>query len=316
MLLLFIAFTLLASAITSNKVILYALSPEYLVGIRMTIAALLLAGYVVIKKKHRFNWEIVKKYIFVLAGIALFTTFFPSNLKAYALAHMPSSKMAFFGTLDPFIAAFYSWVLFKERLTKLKWLGLALGICGMLVLIFTSSPLDEQLRAFAVVSYPELAALAAFFISRFGWIIVQHYLKRGLFDPVQINVITMMIGGLISLIVAFLRERTVIKSLAQISLPVLQLPPLEWLTSEHQLWFFLGYTIVIGNIFGYTTYAYALKRYSATFIALAGFVIPLLVHLFGWLLLNEQLSLSFFIACLITFTGVAVFYLDERRAVS
>ncbi len=40
MLSLFFAFGFLASAISANKVLLYALKPEFLVGIRMTVAGI------------------------------------------------------------------------------------------------------------------------------------------------------------------------------------------------------------------------------------------------------------------------------------
>ena len=76
------------------------------------------------------QWGRIRSYFSLLVLTALFTTFFPSNLKAYALAHMPSSKMAFFGTLDPFVTALYSYAMHKERLTARKWIGMILGVCG------------------------------------------------------------------------------------------------------------------------------------------------------------------------------------------
>ena len=86
---------------------------------------------------------------------------------------MPSSKMAFFGTLDPFVTALYSYAMHKERLTARKWIGMILGFVGMLILIVKTTPLDEQFKAFSVVSYPELAAFWAIVLSRFGWINAQ-----------------------------------------------------------------------------------------------------------------------------------------------
>ena len=312
MVLLFLAYAFLASAISTNKIILYAMAPEFLVGIRMLVAALFLALYSLFQKHHRIIWKHVRHYGPTLITVALFTTFFPSNLKAYALANMPSSKMAFFGTLDPFIAAFYSYFVFGERLTAKKWLGVSLGFAGMLVLIFSSSPLEEQWKAFSVVSYPELAAFWAIVLSRLGWIGAQQLLKKELFGPVQLNILTMTIGGAISLAAALLRHQTAITSLAFAPLTMLKEYPLNMLNSSSQLFGFLSYTIIVGNVLGYTIYAAMLKRYSATFIALTSFSIPLFVHALGWLFLNEQLSASFFLACLITFTGLVLFFFDER----
>ncbi len=105
----------MASAISANKIILYALKPELLVALRMTCAGLLLAAYVYIKPHHRMSWKSLKMYTPLILIVALFTTYFPSNLKAYALAHMPSAKMAFFGTLDPFVTALFSYIFFSKR---------------------------------------------------------------------------------------------------------------------------------------------------------------------------------------------------------
>lgn len=315
MILVLVAFGLLASAISTNKIILYSLAPEFLVAIRMTAAAFILWLYSLVHTKHKLEWNRIGSYFPLLVVTALFTTFFPSNLKAYALAHMASSKMAFFGTLDPFVTALYSYFMHKERLTLRKWLGMVLGLVGMLVLIIKPSPLEEQFKAFSVVSYPELAAFCAIVLSRFGWINAQQLLKKDLFSPIQMNIILMALGGIVSAVAALIRNQTSIVSLSQAPLTLLHTFPLNLAGADMQLFIFLLYTIIVGNVFGYTLYATVLKRYSATFIALTGFSIPIFVHIFGWLFLNEQLSFTFFVSCLITFTGLLVFFYDEKKAV-
>lgn len=311
--LIFLAFSLLASAIIANKVSLYALNPQLLVAIRMSAGALVLAALLYLRTGKLFTWSMVSSWASVVLVIALFTTYFPSNLKAYALAHMPAAKMAFFGTLDPFITALYSYLLFKEKLTIKQWLGILFGFLGMMILIIGTSPLEETF--FGMVSFPEFAALFAMVLSRFGWIQAQQLLKKGLFSPVQLNILLMSFSGVISFVSSYLSDVMTINSLSSISLPVLTLPPLSLLSADGQLGFFLTWTIVVGNVLGYTLYGYALKRYSATFIPLAGFTIPLLVQFLGWLLLGESLSLLFFIACAVTFVGVLLFYQDERARI-
>ncbi len=280
----------------------------------MIVASFFLLLYSYFQPQHRISIALFKRYFSLLCIIALFTTFFPSNLKAYALAHMPSSKMAFFGTLDPFVAALGSYVLYNERLSIQKWLGLGIGFLGMLVLIFTSSPLEQSLRAFSVISYPEIAAFFAIVISRFGWILAQDLLKKNIVGPVQINILTMFMGGLLSLVVAFQRAQTTVIPLTHAPLTILTTPPLSLISPFNQLIGFLLYTIIMGNMLGYTLYAKVLKHYSATFIALSGFSIPLMVHLLGWLFLGEQLSFVFFCACGITFSGLLLFFFDERSS--
>lgn len=311
MFLLFTAFFCLASAFSANKVILFSLSPELLVGLRMTLSSLALAAITTFRGLPLFRWHTIKYTFGWLCVIALFTTFFPANLKAYALANMPSSKMAFFGTLDPFIAALYSYFLFEEKLTRRQWTGIVIGFLGMVILLLGSSPLEEQLHAFGILSWPEIAALLAVIISRWGWIQGQQLLKREHLTPTQFTIGTMALGGFFSLMLAFLRGTTNIISLNRAEFPFLQKVPLSLLSASQQLGLFLAYTIVIGNMIGYTLYAHVLKRYSVTFIALAGFSIPLLVQALGTLFLGEPLSLIFFLAFCVTFCGVLLFSLDE-----
>ncbi len=312
MMLLFLAYVFLASGISANKVILFALSPEFLVGIRMAAASVLLAGYVYAREGYILRWQVLKQFFAGLIIIALCTTFFPSNLKAYALANMPSYKMAYFGTLDPFVAALYSYFWFHERLSWRQWLGIAIGFCGMLILLSSLSPMEEQLKAFAILSYPELAALAAVIISRLGWIQGQQLLKKEHITPLQFNVFTMGVSGILCLAMVLMRGTYTVTPLSFADIPLLSMQPFISLSSMAQLSVFLLYTTLIGNVLGYTLYGYALKRHSATFVALAGFLIPIFVQLIGWTLLGEPLSTLFFIACAVTFMGVALFFYDER----
>ena len=127
------------------------------------------------------------------------------------------------------------------------------------------------------------------------------------------NIILMALGGIVSLGAAVMRHQMTIVSLSQAPLTVLQSFPLNLVGADMQLIIFLLYTIIVGNVFGYTLYATVLKRYSGTFIALTGFSIPIFVHIFGWLFLNEQLSFTFFVSCLITFAGLLVFFYDEKK---
>jgi drug/metabolite transporter (DMT)-like permease len=312
MILLVLSYLFLATGISANKVILFSLSPEFLVGIRMAAASVLLAGYISIRQGKLFEWPLLRKFFAGLVIIALCTTFFPSNLKAFALAHMPSYKMAYFGTLDPLVAALYSYVWFRERLSWRQWLGMAIGFLGMVILISSSTPFEDQLKAFSIISYPELAACLAMVISRLGWIQAQQFLRKEHMTPLQFNVFTMGISGLLSLAVVYVRQTYTIESLNVAHIPLLHLQPFVSMSSMVQLGTLLGYTTLVGNILGYTLYGYALKRYSATLISLAGFLIPLLVQCIGWLALGEPLSPLFFLACSVTFMGVALFFYDER----
>ena len=94
---LFFGFALLASAITTNKIILsYAIQPTFFVALRMLAASLCLLSYSYLRSTT-FRFANIKKDLFTVARIAFLTTALPSMLKAYALQNLASSKAAFLG---------------------------------------------------------------------------------------------------------------------------------------------------------------------------------------------------------------------------
>lgn len=294
MVLLFLCFALLASAITANKLILAFLPPMLFVGIRMVCAGILLFIFNY-HRSHRLRLSYLKQDLGKIVLLSAITTFIPSLLKAYALKYLLSSIAAFLGSFDPFFTAFYAYFMFQERLTFKKLLGLLLGFSGIMFLLISNCSLAIFFGGISCASYPELAALGAAAISRLGWMNVQGMLKRERYTPAEINSLLMIFGGVLALIGSWLNESYLEINLSQpITLTLL-----------------LAYTVIIGNVIAYTLYAYLLKHYSATLVALTGFSVPLFVTLYGYLFLGEPVTIYYFGALAITFCGLLLFYQQE-----
>lgn len=289
----FFVFSLIASAITSNKLLLNYFPPIFFVGTRMLVAGIIL---LIISKTRKNNITLnsIKQNFIALSIITICTTFLPALFKSYALKYMPSYKATFFGSLDPFITAIYAYLLWSEKLSFKKVIGIIFGIMGTLIMILNNSEAGI-FSSFLNISLPEIAAFLAIAIGRYGWILVQSMLKKHIYLPREINAITMTGSGVISLITSFFLENnqlTFIKSLPE-NVPV-----------------FLGlmsYTIIIGNVISLTLYAHLLKKYQSTTISLAGFSIPLFVQLFGFIYLSEPISYTFMISLALTFSGFLIF---------
>lgn len=308
-------FGLMASAISANKILLYTFGPSLLVGIRMFFAGSFLVFFNYLRNKN-LSWQKVKEHSLLLIFIAAFTTLIPSTLKAYGLKNLVSSKSAFFGVLDPFFASIFAYFLFGEKLTLNKFFGVLLGCIGTLILI--SGNESCSLENFFCFSWAELAALTGVITSRFGWMIAQKSLKKELFSPTQMNTITMLISAFLSPLVAYLTGEKFWYSITHASLfgapfNILYEFPFSNIGLNGSLLFFIFYTVVIGNIFAYNLYAHVLKKHSAVFVALASFSIPLYVHFFGCLFLSESFSWNFILSCFVTFIGLLIFFLDERK---
>lgn len=308
-------FALMASAISANKIILYSLGPSLLVGIRMFFAGTFLMLFNFLRGKH-LGWETFKKHVWLLIFIASFTTLIPSTLKAYGLKHLSSSKAAFLGALDPFFAAIFAYFLLGERLTVYKLLGLLIGCAGTLILI-NSDP-TCSIESLFCISWPEFASLGGVITSRFGWMIAQKSLKKEFFSPTQMNTVTMLISALLSPLLAFITGEKFWHSLTHATLQgapfsILYKFPFSKTGLDLSFMFFIAYTVIIGNVIAYNLYAQVLKKHSAIFVALASFSVPLYVHLFGCLFLSEEFSINFLFACFVTFSGLVIFFIDERK---
>ncbi|MBT4594322.1 DMT family transporter [bacterium] len=297
MLPIFASFFLIGSSIAANKALLFTLPPILFVGIRMTIA-----GLVVVAMKSRTYIRRGLHRIWQDAGILAITS--GTNLvmslsKAYAYKNSFSSKIAFLCSIDPFVTAFYAYILFGDRLSWKQLIGVCIGFLGTSVLIFQSSPLESTLKAFSIFSWPELAAIFSVFVGRYGWIKVQQLLRTERYQPLEINGINMTLTGVACLFAAWGFHETVGLNF----------------TVTSSTFGLLGYSIIAGNIIGFGIFAYVLKHYNITFVSLAGFTVPIIVSILGFIFFDEPMSLGLGIAAATIFAGLFLFYYDELRGI-
>lgn len=291
MLFILFVFFLIASAFLANKFLTFFLSPDIFVFLRMGCSGILL---LLLYCRSHAIWQKAKKHILFLILIAIFTTFFPSLLRAYALKNIAASRAAFWGALEPFISAFYLYVLYKQKITKNQFIGAALGCIASLFFIFTATDCNALPCGLFILA--DLAQIGSLCISRFGWIKGQEIMKQEIFTPQQLNAFCFTISGILSFILAFTRD-------ADFSI----LPSL-FLKTEFLLPFL--YTVIIGNMIAYNLYAYALKKTIITYISIAGLSIPLFVHILSFFIFGERLSFSFFIS--ISLIAIALFIFQKK----
>lgn len=284
-----LTFALLASAITTNKLLLNPLPPILFVGLRMFLAGVILLT-INYTQRQKISWKYLQQDLPIILLITICTTYIPSICKSIALKYMTSSKAAFFGSLDPFITAIYAYVIFKEKLTFTQCIGIFFAIMGSTLLIMGDNYTIDS-ASFFTISAPQVAALLAIAIGRYGWILIQMLLKKNRYTPIQINGMTMLGSGIISLATS----------------PLFEQYNHIYIENHIQFTALMLYTVLIGSVFSLTLYASLLKKYSATYLSLAGFLVPIFVYLYGYLFLTEPISIHFIIALILTFLGLLIF---------
>lgn len=121
-----------SSAFVSVRVGLEAVSPLLFLTARFTIAAAVL---VIVAVFLRTDWPALRGAWphLAVAGILINALYLAG---AYlALERINASTMALIGALHPLATALIGWLFFTERLTPMQWLGLALGLGGVALVV-------------------------------------------------------------------------------------------------------------------------------------------------------------------------------------
>src|SRR4029079_5711305 len=118
-----------ACSVTTSKILLYFTTPIFLTGIRMTIAGALLLWYQYFYAHEHFDFK--RKDFWLFLQVAFFGIFFAYSLRHWALEEVSAAKTLFLYNAAPFMSSLYSYFIFKERMSRKKWVGLFIGCIGL-----------------------------------------------------------------------------------------------------------------------------------------------------------------------------------------
>jgi drug/metabolite transporter (DMT)-like permease len=284
-------YALFGSSFPIAKLLLGYTTPLFLLASRLLMAGPILLGYQYIWGRHAFRFE--WKHTWYLAQIVVLGMYLNYLLRFWALNDLPSWKVSFLFNASPFFSAIYSYIFFKEKMTRNQWIGLAIGCLGLVPILVTTSAAEESFGQLFFMSWQELFVLAAVGLHTYCYVLIRLLIKDHAYTPMMINGMSMTLGGLMALATCFATGEY---------FPVEKpLPFLQWLVA----------IVLISNIICHNLYGYLLRFYSATFLAFAGFMGPLFSALYGWGLLGETITWHFFASCMLVFVGLYLFHKDE-----
>lgn len=284
---------LFATSFPMGKYLLSFASPLFLSGTRMLIAGSILLIYEYCRPSAEFKFQ--KKHFWIFAQIIVLGMYLTYALRLYALQVLPIWKVSFFYNFSPFLTALYAYLLFNQRLSTKQWLGLSVGLLGMLPIVISSSPAEATVGEFFYISKYELFLMLSVSFHCYSWILIQKLVRYKNYQTSIVNGICMASGGLISLINSYAFE-----GVAHISDPAAFCKGLIVM-------------IFISNILCHNIYAGLLKKYSATFMSFTSFLSPLFAALYGWAFFQEKISWHFYLSIMIVLMGLYIFYQDELK---
>jgi drug/metabolite transporter (DMT)-like permease len=295
-------YVLFANTFTVGKLIMALASPVFFIGVRMTIASLILLGYTALIEKK--SLRIHKEHYWLFGLLSLLHIYIAYIAEFWALQYVLSYKACLLYNLSPFITALSTYIVYRESLSSKKILGLLVGFVGFIPILMSSIPEEMAAGHWGFITLPELMLIVSVISSALGWLIFRNLITKHGYSSFVINGYAMLFGGLMALGTSFIWEGA---------------PRIGQTGSGQEILMFAGYTaymILIANVIGYNLYGVLLRTYSPTLLSFFGFTTPLFAALNGFLFLKEQISLAFVVSVLIVSLGLYLFYQEELKEIS
>jgi len=292
-------YMLFASTFTIGKIVLTLVNPVFFIGVRMTIAGLLLLAYVAFVQKRSLRVRGEQYGLFML--LSFLHIYIAYIAEFWALKYVLSSKACLLYNLSPFLTVLCTYGFYQEKLSRKKLAGLIIGFLGFIPILMSSAPQELAAGHWGFLTFPELMLLVSVLSSVLGWLIFKNLITKHEYSPVLINGYAMLIGGLAALMTSLVFEG---------------IPQIGLTGSSHEIGMFVRYTalmILVANIIGYNLYGHLLHIYSPTLLSFFGFTTPLFAALYGFLFLQEQVSLAFIASVVMVSIGLYLFYQEELK---
>ena len=182
------------------------------------------------------------------------------------------------------------------RPSKVVWVGIAMGIAGVVVLKL------GDIGGTAAVS---TAGVLVMLVATLGWALGSVWSKRpgGAHSPVVATAMQMLAGGAVLMVASVPKE---LVAHDEWTLLASNPPTLE-------TWLEWAYLVVFGSLCGFTAYIWLLRNQPAARVATYAYVNPLVALALGWLLIGEPIGLRTVYAAALMLGGVALIQLAKAR---
>ncbi|UQS16197.1 DMT family transporter [Pseudomonas sp. HS6] len=260
-----------------------SLSPIFAASLRFLLASVALLGFLWLARIP-FVRPTVRQWL-QLALLGFFGIFFYNLCFFYGLQYINASRASLIVALNPAVIGLASWLLFKERLSRLKVIGILVCIGGAGVVIVSRNP---QLLAATPDAWIGDLLILGCVLSWGVYSIFSRRLNQSI-GPLQTVTFSILLGTLMLWALAAVRGEVSGAAVASLGMT-------QWLS--------LIYLGVLGSALAYIGYYDGIRKIGATrsgvFIALN----PLTAVLAGAVLLGEQLTAPMCLGGVLILAGI------------
>lgn len=262
-------------------------APELFLTVRMILSAALLGALAWVAGERLPRGRRLIQH--VVAGILLNGLYLCTAWWAVARG-MPAGVMALLGALQPLVVAVASFGLLGERLGARAWVGLGIGLAGVL---FVLAPLLARGGHVSVPLFVAVLAVASIFAMAAGTM-VQRGAMAG--DPLRISGAVQNSGSAVVAIVA-----TVL------------LDDYHW-DNAPELWTALAWSVIGLSVSAVSLLVWMTRHQGATRVSALLLLVPPLAALEAWLLFGERLVAIQLVGFALALGGVLLARIRARPA--
>jgi drug/metabolite transporter (DMT)-like permease len=277
-------FVLLAALWGASFLFMRVGAPEFgpiaLMGLRVAIAAICLWPLLLISQ--RTSTPVMRTHVGSLAVVGVMNSVLPFTLFAYASLSLTAGFNGLMNAATPLWAALIGMLWLRATMGKLQWLGLALGVVGMVIL--TWGKVDFKPGADHRVSLAIIAGLIATLSYGFS----THFAKRNLAGVPPLGVAT--------------------GSQTAAALVLLPFTIYFWPTTNPSAnaWVSLVLLGTLSTALAYILYFRLIASLGGQKASTVTFLIPVFSALLGWALLDEAVTHTMWIGGVIVLLGTAL----------
>jgi len=284
-------YAILASIPAVMKIALEYGEPLFFNAVRLFIG-----GFLLLSCCYIFEGRLLpeKKDRVLLAQFLLFYYFLSYIFEAFAVDHLAAGHVTIIYSLSPFLAAFFSYLVFSEQMTGKKIVGLAIGLLGFIPIAIANNHIEGSEP---LVSWYGLILFVSMVVSTYGLILMRVLVNNRGYSPIYVNGFGALGASILVFIPSFLLE-------AWNPIPVTEVIP-----------FFLplAFVTLVNNVIAQNFFGALMKTYTATLLLFAGLVYPLFGKIFSWIFHEEPITWAFPVSLILLSIGLYIFYTEEKR---
>ena len=265
------------------KIALREFSPHAFNGPRLTLASLLLLGFLW-RKEGRFKVE--RKDLAVLAGLGIVGNTFYQTLFINGIDRTTASTTSLVMTMTPIFIALMSAAFIRERMHWAGWVGILISFGGLYLVLFGGAPE-------VAFSSQALKGNLMILVGNFCWAVYTVFSKPYLekYSPLKLTALTLAIGTLFYLPITV---RDVLR--------------LSWGSLSARSWAALLFSAVFAIALSYFIWYSSVRRIGNTKTGIFGNITPVFTVFFAHLFLGERVTIPEVAGAAVIFLG---FYLTR-----